>query len=188
MSPLRLALVLAALACSSAHASVVYLYTGNGFDQFTGSPGVDGSNFISATLTFDSPLAGGLSLFDASSTVQSWSITDGVHTLTSSTPGVTVSDMFVSTDAGGNIIAEWLLYIHLGNEQLITEDCPGFCFSVSDKYHDISDVAAVVGSPGIWTIETAPEPSSAWLLLAGPVLWIVRRRRWSRSIAQLPGA
>jgi hypothetical protein len=178
MSPLRLALVLAALACSSAHASVVYLYTGNGFNGFSGSPGVDGSNLISATLTFASPLAGGLSGFDASTTVQSWSITDGVHTLTSITPGVSIDDMFVSTDAGGNIIAQWNLVINVGPEQLGTANCLGLCGEVVDFYkHVPSDQAYVFNNPGIWTTETAPEPASAWLLLAGPALWIVRRRR-----------
>jgi hypothetical protein len=182
MSPLRLALVLAALACSSAHASVVYLYTGNAFDNFVGSPGVDGSNFISATLTFDSPLAGGLVFFNASTTVQAWSITDGVHTLTSSTPGVSVGDMFVSTDAGGNIIAQWSLLISLGTARLKSEDCPGFCGTVGDDYTDATALAAAsASSPGTWVTQAAvPEAGAAWLL-AGPLLWIVRRRRYSRS-------
>jgi hypothetical protein len=180
MSPLRLALVLAALACSSAHASVVYLYTGNAFDQFFGSPGVDGSNSISATLTFASPLAGGLSFFDASTTVQSWSITDGVHTVTSTTPGATIDEMYVSTDAGGNIIAQWDVLLSLGaSPELLTANCPGICGGVAaDKYvGGLFTSADVTSNPGTWTTEAAPEPASAWLLLAGPVLWFVRRRR-----------
>jgi hypothetical protein len=180
MSPLRLALVLAALACSSAHASVVYLYTGNDFNFFNGSPGVDGSNFISATLTFASPLAGGLSLFNASTTVQAWSITDGVHTLTSTTPGASIGNMIVSTDAGGNIIEQWAVYIDFGSiGHIETTDCPGFCGGAADVFHaDSPDYADVGSNPGTWVTQTAvPEPGAAWLLLAGPALWIVRRRR-----------
>jgi hypothetical protein len=179
--------------------TVTYIYTGNGFTSFSGSPGVNGSNYIQVTLVYNSVLPGGLSYAVETAGLQSWSVTDGVHTLSNTTPGTVGIGVNVSTDAQGNIIGEWAVNASktsitgtdLQTMGLNTENCSSHCGNVVDQYTfndsgsgfppipPSSASASATANAAGWTTIGAPtpEPATAWLLLAGPVLFIVRRRR-----------
>jgi hypothetical protein len=134
------AITLTALVLSSqaAVAQATYQYTGKPFTLFSCGPSSPGpgtldcpndpapgnaltsytaTDHVSATLTFDSPLAGGLNYSDVTS-VAGFKLTlnDGHQTLisgTASAAGGLIAK--VSTDAGGQIIGPWLLVINEGN-------------------------------------------------------------------------
>jgi hypothetical protein len=117
-----------------ASAQATYKYTGNPFTLFScgpnagnngtidcSTPGPDAntsytvSDFVSATLSFDSALAPNLDYQDVTS-LSGFLLTmnDGQQTLsTSSHPAGVIAK--VSTDGSGNIIGPWLLVINVGN-------------------------------------------------------------------------
>jgi len=85
-----------------------YTYTSNPFTQFEGTPGVTGANFVSATMTLLCALPPSSFTDVTDLALRSWSITDGIHSMSSSDAdsellleGVTLSGLL--TDSSGHL-------------------------------------------------------------------------------------
>jgi len=192
--------LLALLVLAAAHASpVTYIYNGNGFTSFSGSPTETTADFVTVTLVFASALPANLSYVDESAGLQSWSISDGVNGFNQSTFNATLTAQ-LSTDGSGNITGEWnvdglwTVVLPTTTEQLTTQNCPSHCGLSQDQfiYHDpgaafpifippSSRSATATPDANGWTTQGAtPEPSTGWLLIGG-ALGLLSRRRYSRS-------
>ena len=167
-----IALIYAFAAPDAKAGSITYTYTGNDFNIIVGTPGVTTSDFISITATFANPLPDQSIISD---TPDSWSITDGVNTITSSTPSVTYAS-FAFAASNGTIEA-WGIHVNTDTENLESYSSGAY----SDEFfYDLSHT--IGGGPsnygennigvGSWTESSAtPEPSSMALLLLGLVCW-----------------
>lgn len=189
--------LVALLALSSAEAATIYQYQGNSFD-FPAStittpcdPGTGGCLItnVTVTLEFAAALAADLSI--ASVTPDAWSISDGLTTITDTTPGIaTTSPLFliqVGTDNLGNI-DEWLIDINPTNPNVAnpgewsgtrTRDTSGFiddqtryCQSGACSFQGL---AISDDNAGTWSI--VPVPAAAWLFgsALGLLGWLKRR-------------
>ena len=183
---LSLCLIGLAAAWAGAADAATYTYTGNNLSSYSSittpcvplSPGCAITN-ITAELVFAAPLAASLSFQTVSAT--SWMISDGLTTVTETTPGFSfVFSLGLSTDAGGNI-SEWLFHVYQPASvagqlyELTTQNYPGqaaidqtgYCQSTSSTC-TFADIANVTSSAGIWSQTVVPIPASAWFL--GPAL------------------
>lgn len=171
---------MAAMLCASATAyagSTTYSYTGNAFDVIVGSPGVDTSNFLSMQLTYSDLLPFGLT----TTTPDSWSITDGIHTLTSSSSGIGFEEFRIGSDGSGGIYG-WQVQVNGPAFYLAsTAGCNSygyqrFCDTVNlyiSETYGLNDIAA-----GSWTESSAtPEPGSLLLITTGFGGFVLGRRR-----------
>lgn len=183
---LSLCLVGLAAVFASPAGAATYSYTGNNLDSYSSitvpctpfSPGCGISN-ITAELVFAAPLAANLSFQTVTPT--SWMISDGLSTVTDTTPGFSfVFAPGVSTDASGNI-SEWLFDVYQASSvtgelyELRTQNYPGltpedqtaYCQSMSSTC-TFADIANATNNPGVWSQTVVPIPASAWLF--GPAI------------------
>jgi hypothetical protein len=163
-----------------ARADVTYSYTGAPFTYFDGgyscSGGV-GECAISVTFTLAAPLAPNVSP-DQIVTPLSWSVSDGVNTITNATPDLNVvrfefstgpdssitswiveanSDVPLSDGSGFSI--ETLFTDELADKTLFAIDGPGYPLDT-----DLDDAG---GTPGTWRITSTPESGTTGLLMLG---------------------
>jgi hypothetical protein len=171
------AIVLAA----PASADTVYTYTGNPFTGFQGNDACTagvGECQLSLSFTLTSPLPANFGSdgfgFIAQVTPLSFSMTDGVHTLTqfNSAPF-----LLVGTGPSGQIDA-WSLdeFSSFGQLGVFLSSVDDPIFTIEDKTNTFGPVeqdfgfASNLNSPGTWTVTTVPtvpEPSSLILLGTG---------------------
>jgi hypothetical protein len=162
-------------------ADTTYIYTGNDFNifqQLGSTQPYNTSDFISGEFTVSTPLAPNLTTFPVI-TVESFSFTDGINTITNLSSFLLPAAFRINTDAHGSI-TEWAI-------QLETIDPSGLSIEIatlnvvsSGAIFDVGGDATatmnfsgqVDGSPGTWTNPTlvaAPEPSSLMFLATGLV-------------------
>ncbi|MGA3188681.1 MAG: hypothetical protein ABSF22_16370 [Bryobacteraceae bacterium] len=104
ISPRFLSLVLL-LVPAALPAAVTYTYTGNHFNTILFGTTYTTSDSVSITLTFNTALAANLAF--SSVTPVSFAISDGIHTLTSSSYDPTVTGFQVGTNASRAINMEY---------------------------------------------------------------------------------
>jgi hypothetical protein len=94
-----------------ANADVMYTYTGNDFNTFSGSPNPYTSNDkVTAALTFASPLPANLS--EQNETPSMFTLKDGVNTITAATESSSISpDWIFTTDSNGDI-TQWAIVVY----------------------------------------------------------------------------
>ncbi len=171
------AILLVACISGPATAQVTYDYTGNNFTTTVGA--YTTTDFLSGQLTLGSALADN---FNGFVTPTAFSFSDGIQTLTNSTP-LAQAGFLLITDATGAITQwQWLVKAVSGAEMLSI----GLGASGVDGTVLADGVShATSGSPGVWspatTLNAAPEidPSSAasgLVVLVGGLL-VFRGRR-----------
>lgn len=183
---LSLCLIGLAAAWAGPADAATYTYTGNSLSSYSSittpcvplSPGCGITN-ITAELVFAAPLAA--NLYFQTVTPTSWVISDGLSTVTDTTPGFSfVFPLGLSTDAGGNI-SEWLFHVYQPASvagqlyELTTQNYPGqaaidqtgYCQSITSTCI-FADIANVTSNPGAWSQTVVPIPASAWFL--GPAI------------------
>jgi hypothetical protein len=170
-------------------ADTTYYYTGTDFTDTTGA--YTTSDSINAWFTVASPLPANLNtagdLDDITALVTAFSFSDGVQTLSNSTPGVQY-EFAVVTDVGANIFG-WNIGAFISDATSgytideiassgMSEDGSGFGEDVAfDNYGTDSGATDI---PGAWAM--TPEPSSIILLLTGMAgIAGVARRKFSRA-------
>jgi hypothetical protein len=192
------ALLLSAAAGSLTAATVTYNYTGNDFIS-TGTTPLTTSDFISASFTFAGPLADNLSLAEEDTSVQTWSMTDQVTSLSNANGGY-LGPVLISTDADGDII-NWEFvgfsadFAAVGSTEIeiYNTSTPDNAYNesvyVTGSCEDcmIPETQAVAIGPGSLTELTGsatPEPSTGvTMLLSGAVLLsIIRKSVQSGSV------
>src|ERR1051325_6410444 len=151
-----------ALVSGPASAQAIYQYTGNPFSSFSSPTSYTASDFVTATLTLNQPLPGGLNLQNVTG-LAGFRLTmgDGLQVLTD--VGNAALEVLVSTDATGQIIGPWSLIINcclFPNNGIATLNWPGVR-GVADEGRlsapDGSfpgtpfDLARVFSSPGRWS-------------------------------------
>jgi len=169
------------------NAQVTYHYTGNHFTDVVAP--YTTSDSISGSVTLSSALGDNLTNFQPS--VNSFSFTDGISTITSSSSNSTGNpDRFVfNTDAAGDIIG-WLVQVYSGsttdNLGIVTwapgsptEDISGRVFNNGLSSQQVGNR----NNPGVWsTTAPVPEPETYAMMLAGlGLLGFVARRRKQQS-------
>jgi hypothetical protein len=149
---------------SSATGATAYAYTGNPFTSCNGTYCTGGPYALS--LSFVTTLAGSalvnLPYTDISSTIRSFSVTDGTGlVITEKTVGAYAS-ISISTDASGNIVG-WLAggYANNSNVQMQTNFNSPYGFVVGSDFSETT--ASFAGNwgqnfakPGIWTVTPNP--------------------------------
>lgn len=158
-------------------AQVTYRYMGNNFTIFScgdstlcaspppGATSYTTDDFVTATLTFDAPLPPNLNRQDVRG-VAGFSLTmdDGHQELTMGplTPG----EVAVSTDANGNIIAPWSVFINccsFPNNNIFTLNDPGqrgigdggVLSAPTVPFPDTPRDMGAVNAPGVWVREVS---------------------------------
>jgi len=183
------------LSTSAAHATVMYEYTGEFFDDFTAPSSYDGSNQMTIKLTFDNALQSNLGAVDAHwfDLKDIWGLagfgltmSDGEQTLTYGDAGVDFGEVRVLTDTNGDIYS-WDISLHEGgwvnemrawNVNLANGACGtrdrGYMDSGNDQGQKDRQTNAGTGCStqtpfGTWekTVSNVPEPSSIALLALG---------------------
>ena len=113
------AFLIAALSTAGFGSTITYNYTGQPFDRCNGTltgsgncPSDFTTDYMKASVTFNAPLAGDLSMVDEKSSVTAWSIADakGVASFSSSVANA-VSELLhlsLSTDASGALTG-WVM-------------------------------------------------------------------------------
>jgi hypothetical protein len=177
---------------------VLYSYTGNDLSSFSNitvpceplSLGCEITN-ISAEILMPDALDANL-LFGAIAPT-SWSITDGLSTVTNATPGFNFSFVLsAGTDANGDIDEWWfalitngigpeapedLIQIRTRNSQGTIDDQTDYCQTATNDNCTFTGIANVVSNPGSWTMTVVPVPAAAWLFMSGLGLLIGVGRR-----------
>jgi|SRR6185437_15835460 len=154
-------------------ADTIYSYAGNDFTTIIRGTAFTTSDFISGSFTVASPLAGNLPIQALTSSVLSFSFSDGISTIDSTQTLWSVPLFDVATDAGGNITG-WdidLMNSKDGNflSEILTRNFGG----AGDLGGTASavDLAENRSAPGTWTQSTdaapTPEPRSLLLLATG---------------------
>jgi hypothetical protein len=192
------AAVLTAMGAAQSTADTIYTYTGNPFTSAT-SPYTT-NDFVSGSFDLATPLGNNFPL--SSITPLSFSFSDGVQTITSTTPGVQPA-FEVQTGASG-IPEFWeiLLTILPPGSTIHTCSLPGprgsgnpLCFETIRTAIDevfISSTVNFVGnilSPGTWSVTTTPVPGptigsglTGFILAGGGLLvWWRARRKTGKS-------
>lgn len=157
-------------AVPQAFATTTYTYTGNDFTSVSG--GYTTSESVSGSITLATPLAANLTSY-TTVVPTAFDFTDGVNTITNTTPGEG-SQFFFKTDASGNITF-WGTTVDIGSAyqfSISTVNAPGTygVFDSSQVNGGISQ-GEVVNSPGKWSKASAvPEPATQALFVAGIAL------------------
>jgi hypothetical protein len=149
-----------------------YTYTGNDFTVVQGSYTLTDS--VTGEFALSAPLSDTTS-YDAIPT--SFSFSDGIQTITNSTPGISVFGFDVTTDASGDIVS-WLIDIGV-----LTNSGSGNYFTslstanvsngaIDSGYNPFTgNEGSIRNDPGTWTVTdnpaATPEPSSLILLGSG---------------------
>jgi hypothetical protein len=155
---------------------VTYTYTGKPFTTFYGSPGVTSSNFVSASLTFPCILPANLPGFVINlDPPMQWSITDGVHTITSATPGAQLIPggwLFgfdLGTDSTGRIV-EWGIVATTAplfeGLAIFTSTIFGADVTMNPSYNNAAFFSPSVPLPGNFGVWSGPSGTST---CTGPV-------------------
>ncbi len=155
-----LALLIAPLMAS---ASVVYTATGG--DYTFATPPYTTSMQITFQFATPTALAPNLLYGTYTGTVSSWSMNDGLYTLTNSTPGATLS-LMLGTDATG-AINNWRVEAYtsnFSNDMMILGPVDGPMSSASN-----GNASALNGTLATWNSSSSsvPEPDAAFLFLGG---------------------
>jgi hypothetical protein len=172
--------------------SITYTYTGNDFTSFSANnePQVYTTrDFVSVEFTLSAPLAHNLTPIYTFTPV-SFSFSDGVDTIDSTSPNLTGAEFEVETDASGDITA-WIVYaenqpIAGGNyDYLETLNVSGDAsdFGLNNYYGSAYAEGYNQSSPGTF-VESAvvtsatPEPTSLMLVVTGLIgaAGLMRRR------------
>lgn len=169
---------IAMLVVSGANASAMISYTGNDFTSFT-SP-YAGTDKVTATIILANPLGPALDL--ASIKPVSFTLSDGIQTITQSTPGVN-NEIFVFSTNTFASPTDWKVEAFSPDVIIATEN-------VTNQIQDFSDNATVTvvnglvdNNPGTWrqpiSEEPPPvlEPSTLSILAAGLLSLVFLRRR-----------
>jgi len=180
--------LLASLAPAPASAEVVYQYTGNFFTQVS-SP-YETSDRVLIALTLPSPLAanlnaytyfGGTSIDVATWTLNAFTATDGVQSITELSSDTFISASFY-TDTHGRII-RWSVTAQFSAGGAINTTSGGnFQYQIDFGALNGSMIGQNTIQPGTWAgpsqSTATPEPASVALLGVGlAALTTVRRRR-----------
>jgi hypothetical protein len=187
-----LALACIALAIASAQADVIYTYTGNDFTTVFNNnpppaPQYTTMDSVSGNFTLSTPLAANRPLTAIPTTdILAFTFTDGVQTLTNTTPGLQPPMIGIGTDIAGNPNV-WdidLSATDLSTFRYIIESFnlptsifdQGFTFVLT--INNNSNTGEILNDPGAWTVTTTTvaEPGSAWLLAAGLAFLFWRQR------------
>jgi hypothetical protein len=154
-------------------ADTVYTYTGNDFTYIIAGTAFTTSDFVSGSFTVASPLAGNQPIQALTSSVLSFSFTDGLSTIDNPQTLWSVPIFDVATDASGNITG-WDIDLMSSNNgdfqsEILTRNLGGVGDLGRTAYN--ADLADNLYAPGTWTQSTpagaAPEPGSLLLLATG---------------------
>jgi hypothetical protein len=182
---------------SAAKADVVYNDTGNDF-TFAQAP-YSTSDFLSASLTFASPLPDNLSYTSEADALISWSVTDQIDTLDDRNAYIHRANF--ATNAAGVIVAWDLSVDNYGVSptppivyELWTSNCLQYgCASPKDLrglpiFEGSGENPLNSNSPGTWgeVSVAAPEPVSVALVVIG-LAFLLLGWRTGKSRSGLPG-
>jgi MYXO-CTERM domain-containing protein len=160
-----IALITAMLGLSGVNASVMLVYTGNNFTDF--QPPYNGTDHVTATIILADPLGNATSLTDV--TPISFSISDGVQTITNAEAVFVFGTFAFGTDAVG-AIDEWNILVQplqgiinptINQIQSINEPSgPVFdqvcCFFEGTQ---LRANASNSNNPGSWLVSAVPAPA-----------------------------
>jgi MYXO-CTERM domain-containing protein len=179
------ALAIGLLSTPAAHAEVMYFYTGNGFTTFeplgSGNP-YNNTDKVTATIVLSNPL--GNNFFPSLVTPVAFSLSDGVQTITDTSPSVQTRFLF-ATNATGQIV-RWDVEVALATgpqaDYIDTVNVDAAPLpAILDKatlYVDGADYSASnQANPGMWTAVPAPPLSNPTALGVLALVFLWRRRR-----------
>jgi len=165
------------MGAATARADTIYTYTGNDFTQAPGP--YTTTDFVTVTIDLATALGPNYgSNTIAADDIVSFSFSDGVQTLTSTTPGFSATFNDIVTGATGDIIS-WDINIQNAsdtdqiNSCNVKADCLKYFGSstVSDvaSYQSGLDLysAKNINDPGGWTVTTTPLPAALPLFAGG---------------------
>jgi hypothetical protein len=187
---------------SAAHADVVYEYSGNNFASFYG--GYTSDDSISGRLAFAFALGDNFNLASVNPT--SFSFSDGVQTISNTSPALAFTQFLISTNAAGDI-TDWEISLHewsgTGQRVIVTTfpsplyvDTAGFVANVG--WAPSVTAAAYSFTPGVWwqptegaapaagrPVSGVPEPSTWAMMILGfaGIGFMAYRRRSQLSLA-----
>jgi len=173
---------------TTSYASTIYTYTGNSFNEFSSPSSYDGSMSITATIELDSAL--GFSLDEQYFTPASFSINDGVNTITDQ--NATYTQISFSTDSSGGITG-WRVYTSIGldtfdtigeqapfmftqyNNQSYFDRDAGNIYTCTDSVISCAidaenDYGRIDFAQGEWVVtevSAVPIPAAVWLFGSG---------------------
>jgi hypothetical protein len=170
---------LAAFSGLPAKAGVLYTYTGNHFDAFSVPSTFSAADFVRIRLMYGNPLPANLALSSqgpsANADFLSLELSDGHRKLTDISPDHLV--LTLATDSAG-AISQWNI-VH-GTAGLVSFIWSHSNINDTSQWHGVFDWASA-SSPGTWTVQAVPEPSTALLLVGSAALSIIARRRRTRK-------
>jgi hypothetical protein len=155
--------------------AAVYDYTGNDFNSFFGST-YTSSDSVTASFSFSSVLPDNLS--NANLSPETFSISDGVQTITNSSTGAHVAFFELSTNSSGAIVG-WNIVIYdetstayheidlAGIDRGLMQTCgAGSTTTSCINASNVTD-GSQTNDPGIWTVTGVPEPSTWAMMILG---------------------
>lgn len=143
----------------SAEADTILTYTGNNFNSVSGIYST--TDHLTASLVLSAPL--GANLTDYGVTPVSWTFNDGIHALSSSLSGASLSRSTFYTDSSGSLTG-WNIQAILGSLVITTENhiVLSGLYQVDASY-DYSGPSYSFGerdnAPGVWAVSTSPTPT-----------------------------
>jgi hypothetical protein len=180
---------------TQALATTIYAYTGNNFTLYP-SPYTDQMS-VSATFSLAQPLAANLN-FSSVSPI-SFSLSDGVNTITDQSDNLLSTLFRFITDGSGNIqewnvsvltdfptqsVGETRITIGTVNNpslgQIYDQGLISTCTNTGNCSSGLVQTNAFIsGSPGAWQVTTVPVPAAAWLFGSGllGLIGVARRKK-----------
>jgi len=175
-----------------AMADVTYNYTGYDFNTFTGTD-FNAGDSVTGSFTLTSALGDNLGGANIALSSVGFSFSDGVDTITNTTPGI--NDCFCSPTIdiwtnGSGQITNWEISLtagELGSENITAENYYGGIFAgnvIEDSgFISAGEQASTSGSAGEWNVgspATVPEPGNVALIGIGMLAMAAVRRKWQR--------